>query len=63
MSNWEKLANDPDFKEMWKEPRLAKLTAATEKQLLQDRTVSTRDRLWKQGFLAGLEFIRQFPMV
>lgn len=63
MSNWEKLATDPAFKAMFEEGRLAEMMKRIEKELVIKKDLSNRDRLYNQGFLAGLNHAKQFPMI
>ena len=40
---------------------MARLLERIEKDLIENKDLSPRDRLWNQGFLAGLKFARQYP--
>lgn len=61
MSNFEKLSQDSDFLAMFRDPRFEKRLEIEQGALIENKDLDEKDRTWKQGFLAGVKYVQQYP--
>jgi hypothetical protein len=61
--NWEKISKDPDFLAIFADLQMQNDIKGMETALLTNRELSQTDRAYKQGILAGIRKVAEFPQM
>lgn len=61
MVDWDNLEKTPEWRAMWTSKEMRARVSADTRALTENHKLSETDRLYKQGFLAGIKFIKEFP--